>query len=146
MAKPPIVTGIEVHEHWFEMKNMKPSRQGPPQYSPGDVAHIPSIAMKVHTDAGITGEYVNSRVVDAAAIRTLAAYVIGENALERERLYVEMKRAGQQIGRLGMGLIDIALWDIAGKYHGAPIFELLGGHRQRRLCAGPRGPGTGRRV
>ena len=131
MAKPPIVTGIEVHEHWFEMKNMKPSRQGPPQYSPGDVTHIPSIAMKVHTDAGITGEYVNSRVVDAAAIRTLAAYVIGENALERERLYVEMKRAGQQIGRLGMGLIDIALWDIAGKYHGAPIFELLGGHRRR---------------
>ena len=52
---------------------------------------------------GIVGEYINSRTVDAAAIRLLAELVIGSNALERERLYADMKRAGQQVSRLGMG-------------------------------------------
>jgi len=30
---------------------------------------------------------------------------------------------------MGMGAIDIALWDFAGKYRNAPIHELLGSYR-----------------
>ena len=33
--------------------------------------------------------------------------------------------------RMGIGLIDIALWDFAGKYYDAPIHELLGTYRER---------------
>ena len=104
---------------------------GGAQYTPGGKSFTTNVALKVHTDAGITGEYINSRVVDAAAIRQIANLVIGQNALEREKLYVDMKRSTVQIARLGMGLIDIALWDIAGKYHNAPIYQLLGGYRKR---------------
>ncbi len=131
MAKPPIITGIEVHEFRFEVKNMTRDRVGALQYARGETTHTTNVALKVHTDSGITGEYINSRTVDAAAIRLLAQLLIGSNALERERLYVDMKRAGQQVSRLGMGLIDIALWDIAGKFHNAPVYQLLGGYRTR---------------
>lgn len=131
MAKGPIITGIDVHEFRFEVKNMARTGRRAAQYVDGGKSHITGVALAIHTDAGITGEYINSRTTDAAAIRLLADIVIGQNALERELLYTEMKRATQQVGRLGVGLIDIALWDIAGKFHQAPVFQLLGGHRRR---------------
>ena len=131
MPAGPTIIGIEVHEFGFEVKNMAKTGRGAAQYTPGGTATTKNIALRIHTDAGITGEYVNSRINDAAAIRQLADVVIGKDALERELLYVEMKRAGQQNGRLGVGLIDIALWDIAGKVHNAPIYQLLGGYRKR---------------
>lgn len=131
MTRGPVITGIDVHEFQFEVQNMAKSGRGAAQYVDGGKSHITGIALVIHTDAGITGEYINSRVADAAVIRQLADVVIGQDALEREYLYAEMKRATQQIGRLGVGLIDIALWDIAGKFHQAPVFQLLGGHRRR---------------
>ena len=131
MEKPPVITGIEVHEFRFEVQNMTRSRNGDTKYAPGETIHTTNVALKVHTDSGIVGEYINSRMVDASAIRLLAQLLIGPNALERERPYVAMKRAGQQVSRLGMGLIDIALWDIAGKFHNAPVYQLLGGYRTR---------------
>ena len=132
MAKGPVVTGIEIHEISFEVRNMASQGRGVgAQYVKGGSSSRTNVALKIHTDQGITGEYVNSRVTDAAAIRLIADQVIGRDALERELIYTEAKRATQQISRLGVGLIDIALWDIAGKYHNAPIFQLLGGHRRR---------------
>ena len=132
MSKGPIVTAIEVHEFTFEVRNMAPQGRGVlPQYVKGEKSQRTNIALRVHTDQGITGEYVNSRVIDAAAIRLIADLVIERDALEREKIYADTKWATQQIGRLGVGLIDIVLWDIAGKYHNAPIYQLLGGHRRR---------------
>jgi L-alanine-DL-glutamate epimerase-like enolase superfamily enzyme len=132
MPKGPIVTAIEVHEFTFDVRNMAPQGRGVlPQYVKGEKSQRTNIALRVHTDQGITGEYVNSRVIDAAAIRLIADLVIERDALEREKIYADTKWATQQIGRLGVGLIDIVLWDIAGKYHNAPIYQLLGGHRRR---------------
>jgi L-alanine-DL-glutamate epimerase-like enolase superfamily enzyme len=130
-ARGPVVTSIEIHEFQFEVSNMARQGRGEAQYVPGGKNKITNIALRVHTDAGITGEYINSRVADAAAIRQFADVVIGRDALERESIYTEMKRATRQIARLGVGLIDIALWDIAGKFHKAPIYQLLGGYRRR---------------
>lgn len=131
MGSAPRIKAIEVHEFQFEVRNISRTPKGAMQYAHGKTTHITNVALRVRTDQGIDGEYVNSRVADAAVIRQLASVLIGENALERERLYAEMKRATVQVGRLGVGLIDIALWDIAGKYHGSPIYELLGGYRRR---------------
>ncbi|MDA1129781.1 MAG: mandelate racemase [Chloroflexi bacterium] len=132
MPRGPIVTGIEVYEFKFDVQNIAPQGRGRPSaYVKGARSSRTNVALRVHTDQGITGEYVNSRVTDAAAIRLIADLVIDRDALERESIYAETKRATQQIGRLGVGLIDIALWDIAGKFHNAPIFQLLGGHRRR---------------
>ncbi|MBI4306207.1 MAG: mandelate racemase [Chloroflexi bacterium] len=125
------IQAIEVHEFRFEVRNMTRTAKGAMQYKRGEKTHITNVALRIRTDQGIDGEYINSRIADAAVVRQLAPVLIGENALEREKLYTEMKRATVQVGRLGVGLIDIALWDIAGKFHGSPIYELLGGHRRR---------------
>ena len=132
MPRGPKVTAIEVYEFAFDVQNMASQGRGnQAQYAKGGQSKRTNVALRFHTDQGIVGEYVNSRVTDAAAIRLIADLVIDRDALERENIYSDAKRATQQIGRLGVGLVDIVLWDIAGKFHDAPIYQLLGGHRRR---------------
>jgi L-alanine-DL-glutamate epimerase-like enolase superfamily enzyme len=66
-----------------------------------------------------------------AQINQFADYLVGKNPLERERHWSEIKRGLRKYDRMGMGPIDIALWDFAGKFHDAPIHELLGTYRDR---------------
>jgi L-rhamnonate dehydratase len=102
--------------------------------------------VKVTTDAGITGfsDIETAPTVAKAAIEApqwseagmecfdgLASLLIGENPLETERLWYKMYRGSIYYGRRGVALqaisaIDIALWDIAGKFYGVPIHTLLG--------------------
>ena len=85
----------------------------------------------IETDAGITGEYAGGVGVSYAQVAMLAQYLIGKNALERELIWNDMKRALRKHDRFGIGPVDIALWDIAGKAYGVPVYELLGGWRKK---------------
>ena len=58
-------------------------------------------------------------------------YLFGKNALERERIYTDVNRALRQMARIGFAPVDIALWDLAGKYYDTPIHRLLGGYKER---------------
>jgi L-alanine-DL-glutamate epimerase-like enolase superfamily enzyme len=83
----------------------------------------------IETSDGITGEYVGGDGAAYAQVAMVAPYLIGRSALEREKIWNDLKRALRKHDRFGMGPIDIALWDIAGKAYDAPIYELLGGFR-----------------
>ncbi|GAA1279772.1 mandelate racemase family protein [Pseudonocardia aurantiaca] len=85
--------------------------------------------LTIETSDGITGEYVGGDSVAYAQVAMVAPYLIGRSALEREKIWNDLKRALRKHDRFGMGPIDIALWDIAGKAYGAPVYELLGGFR-----------------
>jgi L-alanine-DL-glutamate epimerase-like enolase superfamily enzyme len=66
--------------------------------------------------------------------RGLAEVLVGEDPLEIDRLWHLMYRATYHYGRGGVALhvisaIDMALWDLAGKAAGRPIYDLLGGAR-----------------
>ena len=100
-------------------------------YNPGSSTDRKLFAIRIRTDVGITGEYVGGNSPGAAQINTFADFLVGKNPLEREKLWSEIKRALRKYDRMGMGPIDIALWDFAGKYHEAPIHELLGTYRKR---------------
>lgn len=100
-------------------------------YEPGSVSYRKLFAIKVETDVGVTGEYVGGNSPAAAEWNMFADYLVGRNPLERERHWSEIKRALRKYDRMGMGPIDIALWDFAGKYYDAPIHELLGTYRDR---------------
>jgi len=63
-----------------------------------------------------------------------ASSLIGRNALDREAIYNDAKQALRQHARMGMSQVDIALWDLAGKFYEAPIYELLGAYRTSFPC------------
>lgn len=62
----------------------------------------------------------------------LEQLLIGENPLNIAYLWEKLYQGSILYGRRGLALntlsgIDIALWDLAGKYYGAPVYQLLGG-------------------
>lgn len=134
MADKPIITGITVTEFEYTMKDVGKDYNGfNIVYQKGSTATSRPAILQIHTDQGTTGEYVTA-MMQLAALGTMAPYLLGKNALERERAYQDIKRALRQFARIGMACIDVALWDIAGKYYQAPIWELLGGHLKPLKC------------
>jgi len=127
MDERPIITGIEVHEFEYELRDMGLDYNGfNVVYQPGGVVKRRACALRMHTNVGITGEAL-CRPPGAATLSMFAHYLVGKNALERERIYQDVNRALRQWARIGTAVVDILLWDIAGKYYEAPIWELLGG-------------------
>jgi len=96
----------------------------------------PFLLVKVHTDAGLTGLGEASctprwsgedQFTGAHLIRTyLEPLLIGENPLAVEQLAQKFRLAfaGNYFTKAA---VEMALWDIAGKAAGKPVYELLGG-------------------
>ncbi|MFB6221551.1 MAG: mandelate racemase/muconate lactonizing enzyme family protein [Halolamina sp.] len=79
--------------------------------------------------------YGGSELVADAVEDVLAEMVVGEDPRDTDRLWREMFDGTVQIGRKGVMLraiatIDIALWDIAAKAAGAPLYKYLGAYRE----------------
>lgn len=87
--------------------------------------------VRIHTDVDVIGEYVfgGPRYV-VYQMAEVAGQLVGKNPLERERHWSELKRLLRKYDRLGLGPLDVALWDFAGKYQELPICKLLGSFRQ----------------
>ena len=94
--------------------------------------------VRVITDEGIEGDYIvwsempNARPQPLAeALRAYKSYLIGENPLNREKIW--QKLGGLWYGQKGpaFAAVDIALWDIAGKAANQPLYKLLGACREK---------------
>ncbi len=133
MADKPKITRIEVHQFDYELRDAGRDLGFAlgSFYEPGSVAKPKAVGIKIHTDAGVTGEYVSIAPATFDQICIFADYLIGQNALERERIYNDVKVTLRKNDKMGLGPVDCALWDLAGKYYGAPIYELLGGYRKK---------------
>jgi galactonate dehydratase len=91
--------------------------------------------VKVSTDEGIAGwgeASLEGRAHTAqAAVHDLEDYLLGTDPLRIEDHWQVMSKAafyrGGAVLATAVAGIDQALWDIAGKYRGAPVHELLGG-------------------
>ncbi|WP_170007900.1 mandelate racemase/muconate lactonizing enzyme family protein [Bacillus fonticola] len=90
--------------------------------------------VKVLTDENITGigesgawGFLNA---SEEVVNSFKTYLIGKNPLEIEHHWQYMYRSFHFRGAAIMGAIsaiDIALWDIAGKWFNVPTYQLLGG-------------------
>ena len=103
----------------------------------------------IHTDEGLTGlgeTFYGACSAEAYIHEWAAARLIGEDPLQIDR---HAKRLSGYLGMRGSGAemrgnsaLDIALWDLFGKFTGQPIVQLLGGKSRDRIrtyntCAGP---------
>ena len=128
MPKPHI-TKVEIETFTYDLSDLARGEHGP-TYSPGKSITNTAHAITVFTDAGVTGEYVWSGPIEYAGACVVAELLVGQDPLEREYIYSRIKQAMRQQAEIGISAVDIALWDLAGKYHDAPIHRLLGGYRK----------------
>ena len=90
--------------------------------------------VRVHTDAGVVGlgESGTWGYLEASGevVEKFGRYLVGQDPLRIEHHWQYMYRSSHFRGAAVMGAlsaIDIALWDIAGKHFGVPVYQLLGG-------------------
>jgi len=106
------------------------------------IASAPSsLIVKIETDEGITGigEGCTHSESDEASFaakaiieRGFAPRLKGEDPLNIQKIWYKLYQYSEWYGRRGIAIyalsaIDIALWDIAGKYLHQPVHKLLGG-------------------
>ncbi|QNK59566.1 galactonate dehydratase [Paenibacillus sp. PAMC21692] len=97
--------------------------------------------LKIDTDEGIVGwgePIVEGRArAVKAAVEELSGYLIGKDPLAIEDHWQAMYRGGFYRGgpvlMSAIAGIDQALWDIKGKFHQAPIYQLMGGACRDRM-------------
>lgn len=134
MAEPRI-SAIEVHTYSYTLEELGKDYNGfNLVYTPGGRVKQTAHIIRILTDVGLVGEYVGASAADIAILPSFVHYLIGKNALERERIYADVKRALRQVARIGLAPVDVALWDLAGKYYQTPISRLLGGYKDRLPC------------
>ena len=103
--------------------------------------HGYQVHVRVYTDQGIIGQ---GECTDAAAgsvplIRLFARFLTGQDPLNVEAAFERIRTsgvfAGAQAGQYVTALsgVEIALWDIAGKALGLPVYQLLGGKVRDRV-------------
>jgi L-alanine-DL-glutamate epimerase-like enolase superfamily enzyme len=102
----------------------------------------PIVILRLRTDSGIEGIGLTlwggklTRSLHAA-VEDLAALTVGQDPLRHERIIARLNEGNWDscgpggIFMLALAAIDIALWDIKGKAADQPLWQMLGGHRDR---------------
>ncbi len=131
------ITGVKAH-------CLASPLETPFAFSQGWVKSRGACLVEVQTDDGLTGwgealcQGLQPPQIAAAAIESaLKPLLLGADALQIEPLWHRMYLHTRDYGMKGALIaaisgVDIALWDLAGKSLGQPVWRLLGGaHRER---------------
>ena len=102
---------------------------------PGSGTESDVIWLTIETDEGISGEAQGGHgaIMRDIVDRHLRKDLIGQDPLMKEELWKrvwELDRL-EEIPIYGLGLVDIALWDLTAKIAGLPLYKLIGGFRNR---------------
>ena len=107
--------------------------------------NMDTLLVRIDTDEGVTGwgEGFGHRIFTAtkAALDSfIGPMCVGRDPTQIGALVDELQRGLGGVGRNGpamyaLSAIDIALWDIAAKMAGLPLYRLLGGSARKELPA-----------
>lgn len=129
------IEGISVYQHDLIVDG------GLYEMSTSEVVALDSTVVAIHTDNGLIGfgetcplgpTYQPQHALGArAALAEVAPSLLGLDPRQPSVVYAAMDAALSGSG-YGKSAIDVACWDLAGKYYGARVADLLGGvHRER---------------
>jgi galactonate dehydratase len=103
--------------------------------------HGYQVHVRIFTDQGIIGqgESTDAAQGNVPLIRSFARMLVGQDPLNVEAAFERIRTAGIFAGAQGgqyitaLTGVEIALWDIAGKALGLPVYQLLGGRVRDRV-------------
>jgi len=103
--------------------------------------HGYSLFVRIRTDEGLTGtgECIHGGDGVSNLVARMADAIKGQNPLDVDRLFETLRRRflfdGAMAGNVVTALtgIEIALWDLAGRALGVPVYQLLGGKFRDRV-------------
>ena len=127
------ITHVDVHR--FRM----PAADPPYQWRHGLGGSAPAgdgAVLRIGTDEGAEGVALFARpggapVLEELVDRVFREELVGQDPFRREWLWHrvwELDRI-EELPLPTLGLIDVALWDLAGRVYGQPTWEVLGGFR-----------------
>jgi len=98
------------------------------------LVHGPQAHIRIYTDQGLIGqgESTDAAIGTPALIQSFKRFLMGADPLNVEAIWEQLRRnvfSGAQGGQYITALsgLEIALWDLAGKALGLPVYQLLGG-------------------
>lgn len=103
--------------------------------------HGYQVHVRVYTDQGIfgQGESTDAAQGNVPIIRSFSRMLVGQDPLNIEAIFERIRTsgifAGAQGGQYVAALtgIEMALWDLAGKALGLPVYQLMGGKVRDRV-------------
>ena len=125
------ITGFEI-EHYESQTIPYNWRDGLVGGSGGSVRQA---LLRVKTDADIDGVvWLRNLAISKDLVeRCIAGNFLGCDPLMREHIWSQMWELDrlEELPMYALGYLDVAVWDIAAKSAGVPMFKLLGGHKSR---------------
>jgi galactonate dehydratase len=105
------------------------------------LGHGPQLHIRIYTDQGLVGqgEATDAALGGAAIIAGWRRFLINQDPLNVEAIWERIRTMGIFAGAQGgqyitaLSGLEIALWDLAGKAVGLPIYQLLGGKVRDRV-------------
>jgi L-alanine-DL-glutamate epimerase-like enolase superfamily enzyme len=131
---------LKIERVTTELVRLQPPR--PIASAGARVSSLDYVLVHLETTGGLTGLGYTCVYAgpEAGALRVLvddlAELVRGQDARFRGRIWHQLRRAMASLGNSGMSTsvlsaYDLALWDIAGKAAGQPVYQLIGAVRDR---------------
>ena len=126
------ITDVEViHFRTVSRRRVGATRWGYGEWLGAEESDGTGAITRISTDEGVCGHMLaGSKATTEGPIKQM---LVGENPLNREKLWHwmdQMSTFGHSLTEHQLGVVDCALWDLAGQKAGLPVYQLLGGTRE----------------
>lgn len=90
--------------------------------------------VRIDTNQGISGYGEMRDGASPTYLKYLKSRIMGENPCEVDRIFRKIKQFGGPARQAaGVCAVELALWDLAGKAYGVPVYQLLGGRFREKV-------------